>query len=90
MKVKMEVFSGDPPCLSCIALLNLADEYQNKYEDAIEVTKLVGKEATEKFNQYRLSCTPATVINGSIRIEGICPSYETLDNALKEAGLWTK
>ena len=25
--VKMEFFSGDPPCPSCVAILHLADEY---------------------------------------------------------------
>ena len=87
MKVKMEVFSGDPPCSSCTELLKLADEYQKKYKDNLEVIKLIGKEATVKFNEYGLGCTPATVINNSIRIEGICPSRDTLDNALKGAGL---
>ena len=87
MKVKMEVFSGDPPCSSCTELLKLADEYQKKYKDNLEVIKLIGREATVKFNEYGLGCTPATVINGSIRIEGICPSRDTLDNALKVAGL---
>jgi hypothetical protein len=83
----MEVFSGDPPCSSCIDLLKLADEYQLLFKGNLEVIKLVGKEAMEKFNEYKLGCTPATVINGKIRIEGICPSRNTLDNALKEAGL---
>ena len=87
MKVRMEVFSGDPPCPACIAALALADEYHNKYKDILEVIKLVGKHATAKFDEYKLSCTPAIVINEMIRIEGICPSRITLDNALKEAGL---
>ena len=87
MKVKMEVFSGDPPCSSCTALLKMVDEYQKKYKDSLEVIKLIGREATKKFTEYRLGCTPATVIGGSIRIEGICPSHVTLDNALKKAGL---
>lgn len=86
----MEVFSGDPPCSSCTALLKLADEYQKRYQDDLEVIKLIGREAVTKFNEYGLGCTPATVIDGSIRIEGICPSRATLDNALKGAGLWVK
>ena len=88
MKIKMEVFSGDPPCSGCTNLLKLADEYQERYKNRLEVIKLIGTQAIEKFNEYGLGCTPATVINGLIRIEGICPSYNTLDNALKEAGLW--
>ena len=87
MSVKMEVFSGDPPCSSCSDLLNLADEYQKKFKDNLEVIKRVGKEAMAKFNEYKLGCTPTTVINETIRIEGICPSRNTLDNALIKAGL---
>ena len=45
MKVKMEVFSGDPPCPGCVALLALADEYDRKYKGKLEVTKLIGQEA---------------------------------------------
>lgn len=88
MRVKMEVFSGDPPCSGCTALLKLADEYQERFGDRLEVIKRIGREATAKFNEYGLGCTPATVIDESIRIEGICPSHDTLDNALREAGLW--
>ena len=87
MTVKMEVFSGDPPCSGCIAVLALADEYAKKYGDKLEVIKLVGKQATAKFQEYNLSCTPAVVINETIRIEGICPSRTTLESALREGGL---
>ena len=87
MAVRMEVFSGDPPCSGCIAVLALADEYAKKHNDRLEVIKLVGKQATAKFEEYKLGCTPAIVINEIIKIEGICPSRATLDNALKEAGL---
>jgi len=81
MAVRMEVFSGDPPCEECIALA-LADEYSKRYQGELEVIKLIGKQATAKFEGYNLGCTPAIVINGIIRIEGICPSRTTLDNAL--------
>jgi len=87
MTVKMEVFSGDPPCSGCVAVLALADEYAEKYKDKLEVIKLVGKQATAKFKEYKLGCTPAVVINETIRIEGICPSRTTLDSALRESGL---
>ncbi|OGN87698.1 MAG: hypothetical protein A2158_03510 [Chloroflexi bacterium RBG_13_46_14] len=83
----MEVFSGDPPCQACQELLKLADEYAAKYKGKLQVVKLIGKQAMAKFKEYNLECTPATVINEKIRIEGICPSQTTLDNALKEAGL---
>lgn len=87
MTVIMEVFSGDPPCTACKAVLALADEYARKHRGKLEVIKLIGKTAMPKFEEYKLGCTPAIVINKNIRIEGICPSRTTLDNALKEGGL---
>lgn len=87
MKVKMEVFSGDPPCPGCVAILALADEFAKKYKGKLEVIKLVGEEAIAKFEEYKLGCVPAVVINEKIRIEGICPSRVTLANALREGGL---
>ena len=87
MMVRMEVFSGDPPCPGCLAILALADEYAKKYKGKLEVIKLIGEEATAKFEEYKLGCVPAIVINEKIRIEGICPSRTTLENALREGGL---
>ena len=87
MTVRMEVFSGDPPCPGCSALLTLADEYAKKYQGRLEVNKLIGNQAMAKFEEYGLVCVPAVVINENIRIEGICPSRTTLDNALREGGL---
>lgn len=87
MEIVMEVFSGDPPCSGCVRVLKLANEYRQKEINNLKIITLIGKEASAKFNEYKLECTPAIVINKNIRIEGICPSYQTLDSALKEAGL---
>jgi len=87
MTVKMEVFSGDPPCPGCVAILALADEFAKKYKGRLEVVKLIGEQAIAKFEEYKLGCVPAVVINEKIRIEGICPSRSTLANALRESGL---
>ncbi|MFC1979951.1 thioredoxin family protein [Chloroflexota bacterium] len=87
MIVKMEVLSGDPPCPGCLAILALADEFAKKYKGELEVIKLIGQEGIAKFEEYKLSCVPAVVINEKIRIEGICPSRTTLTNALREGGL---
>jgi len=87
MRVKMEVLSGDPPCPGCLAILDLADEFALKYKEKLEVSKLIGEEAIVKFEEYKIGCVPAIVINGKIRIEGICPSRTTLVNALREGGL---
>lgn len=88
MMIKMEIFSGGPYCSGCVNILELANEYAKKYKDKLEVIKYIGDEATSRFGSYHIGCVPAVVINGKIRIEGICPSRDTLENALKEAGLW--
>jgi hypothetical protein len=87
MTVRMEVFSGEPPCAACQDVLALADDYAAKYPGQLEVIKHIGQAAMTKFNEYGLWCTPAVVIEEMIRIEGVCPSRDTLDTALKEAGL---
>jgi thiol-disulfide isomerase/thioredoxin len=87
VKVRMEIFSGDPPCPGCAALLALADEYAKKYKGRLEVVKLIDQEAMAKFEEYKLFCVPAVVVNEKIRIEGMCPDRVTLDNALREGGL---
>lgn len=88
--VKLEVFSGDPPCPGCVALVELAQRVAAQYEGELELTVLKGAAAMEKFEQYRLFCVPAAVVNGNIRIEGMCPSEATLNNALREGGLCLK
>ena len=88
--VKLEVFSGDPPCPGCVAIVELAQRVATRYEGELELTILGGAEGMEKFEEYRLFCVPAAVVNGSIRIEGMCPSEATLNNALREGGLCLK
>ena len=85
--VTLEVFSGDPPCPGCVAIIELARHVAAKYEGELELTILAGCEAMEKFDAYKLFCVPAAVVNGSIRTEGMCPSEATLNNALREGGL---
>ena len=87
MSVRMEVFSGDPPCVGCKDALALAEEYAAKYPESVEVIKYIGQAAMARFNELGLGCTPAVVIDELIKIEGVCPSKETLDAALQEAGL---
>jgi hypothetical protein len=85
--VTLEIFSGDPPCPGCVAIIELAQRVAAKYEGELELTILSGVEAMDKFEDYKLFCVPAAVVNGSIRIEGMCPSEATLNNALREGGL---
>ena len=91
MAVLMEVFSGDPPCPGCVAILAMADRLAEKYPaEELEVKKYVGKEALAKYAEYDLSCVPAAVINGVIKIEGTAPDEGTMNNALREGGLWIR
>jgi hypothetical protein len=91
MGVLLEVFSGDPPCPGCVAILAMADRYAERYAAGeLTVATLVGQAALEKYAEYNLSCVPAAVINGVIKIEGTCPDEGTLDNALREGGLWIR
>ena len=88
--VKLEVFSGDPPCPGCVAIIDLVQRVAAKYPGELELTVLKGQEAMAKFEAYKLFCVPAAVVNGSIRIEGMCPDEGTLNNALREGGLCLK
>jgi len=88
--VKLEIFSGDPPCPGCVAIVELAERIAAQYPDELEMVVYSGHEAMNKFEEYRLFCVPAAVVNGSIRIEGMCPSEATLNNALREGGLCLK
>lgn len=91
MAVLMEVFSGDPPCPGCVAILAMADRYAVKYPaEELVVKTYVGREALEKYEEYDLSCVPAAVINGVIKIEGTAPDEGTMNNALREGGLWIR
>ena len=88
--VALEVFVGDPPCPGCVAIIDLAQRVAAKYKDELKLTVLAGSDAMEKFEAYQLFCVPAAVVNGTIRIEGMCPSEATLNNALREGGLCLK
>ena len=61
-----------------------------KYEGELELTVYIGAEGLKKFEEYRLFCVPAAVVNGAIRIEGMGPDEATLNNALREGGLCLK
>ena len=88
--VKLEVFSGAPPCPGCVALVELTKQVAAKYEGELDLAIYIGEEGMAKFEEYKLFCVPAAVVNGSIRIEGMCPSEATLNNALREGGLCLK
>jgi hypothetical protein len=91
MAVKLEIFSGNPPCPGCEALLAMGDQIAAEYpKEELEVIKYIGEEGMAKFKEYGLFCVPAAVVNEKIRIEGTCPTRNTMNNALREGGLWIR
>jgi hypothetical protein len=71
-----------------VALVELAKQVKTRYsDDELHLTVYIGEEGMAKFDEYGLFCVPAAVVSGGIRIEGMCPSEATLNNALREGGL---
>jgi len=83
--VKVEVFSSQPPCSGGRLLHRLIDEIKEEYGDRIEVVEYKGP--CEKAKEYGIESSPAVVFDEDIRIMGVCPSKETLREALREAGI---
>ena len=83
--IKIEVFASEPPCSGGGLLLKLIDRIKPELEGKAEI--VVYRGVNEKTEEYGLSFTPAIIIGKDIRIIGVCPSEETLRNALFEAGL---
>jgi hypothetical protein len=89
--VQLEIFSGNPPCPGCVAIIALAQNVAERYDASeLQLTVYSGQEGMAKFEEYGLFCVPAAVVNGNVRIEGMCPTAATLNNALREGGLCLK
>lgn len=82
---KLEVFTAEPPCPGCLKLLEMADKIKKEYGNKVDVVKHIGP--CEEFKKYGLTVVPATVIDGRIKLMGVCPSEKTLKTALWEAGV---
>lgn len=66
-------------------MLKLIERIKEEYGDKIEVEIYRG--VSPKLKEYGIETSPAIVIDKDIRIIGVCPSEETLKEALREAGL---
>lgn len=82
---KLETFTAEPPCPGCSKLLELADTIKKEYGDALEVVKHIGP--CEEYDRYELTVVPAVVVDGRIKIMGVCPSKKTIKAALWKVGL---
>jgi hypothetical protein len=85
MPIRIEVFTSEPPCSGGRLLLKLIEKIKEEYGDKIEVEIYRG--VCQKLEEYGIKASPAIVIDKDIRIIGVCPSEETLKEALREAGL---
>ena len=81
----VEVFTSLPPCSGGRLTKKLMHEIAERYGDRVDIKIYEGP--NEKAKEYGIDTTPAIVIDRDIRIIGVTPSLETLENALKEAGL---
>jgi hypothetical protein len=85
MTLKIEVFTSLPSCSGGRLVLRLIDEIKKEYGEKIEVE--VFKGLNEKAKEYGLKVSPAIIIDKDVRIIGVCPSKQTLKNAIREAGV---
>lgn len=85
MSLKVEVFASQPPCSGGRLLLKLIEEIKEEYRDQIEVK--IYKGPGDHLKKYQIDVSPALVIDQDIRIIGVCPSKQTLKDALREAGI---
>jgi hypothetical protein len=85
MALKIEVFTSQPSCSGGRMVLKLIEQIKKDYGNKIEVE--VFKGLTEKAKEYGLKVSPAIIIDKDVRIIGVCPSKQTLKNAIREAGV---
>uniref|UniRef100_A0A7C2P0T3 Thioredoxin-like fold domain-containing protein n=1 Tax=candidate division WOR-3 bacterium TaxID=2052148 RepID=A0A7C2P0T3_UNCW3 len=83
MGIKIEAFLGEGE--KGTRLKKLLMELKEELKEAIDL-QMYEKE-NEIFHSYGLKATPALVIEGLVKIQGICPSKETILKGLKEVGL---
>ncbi len=85
MPVKVEIFTSEPPCSGGRLLLKLIEKIKEEYKDKIEIEIYRG--VNPKLKEYGINASPAVVIDRDIRVIGVCPSEETIKEALREAGV---
>ena len=85
MPIRIEAFTSEPPCSGGRLLLKLIEKIKEEYGNKIEVEIYRG--VCKKLEEYEIKASPAIVIDEDIRIVGVCPSEETLKEALREAGI---
>lgn len=89
MKMLIEVFTSPPRSGERMVrgrlVKKMMKEIEEKYGDRVEIK--IYEVVNDKVKVYGIETTPAIVIDDDIRIIGVAPSMQTLEDALKEAGL---
>jgi predicted DsbA family dithiol-disulfide isomerase len=81
--VKVEVFSGYPPCPECAKAVKFLNKIVKEYKGKVELIESIGPNpALEK---YKIDLVPAIVVDETIKIIGIVPSSRTLRTAIEES-----
>jgi len=84
MKLELFVKRGDSESNS---LLKIVEELEQRFAGRLEV-KVYGEEVPLA-REYRIRFLPCVVVNEMIKIQGVCPSKETIIKALYELGFET-
>lgn len=58
---------------------------QEEFGNQIEAVVHTGRDA--KWDEYHINNAPALIVGDLVRFVGLAPSYESLIDALREAGL---
>jgi len=83
-RMKIVAFtSGSPYCSACREIEKLLQDLSKKYGDDLEIVHYIGEEAMSRLEANSLSFVPAIIINDNVIIEGVCPSIETVERALR-------
>jgi hypothetical protein len=85
-KLLVEVFASLPPCSGGRLVKKMMKAIQEKYGDRVEINVYEG--VNDRVKEYGIETMPAIVIDEDIRIIGVAPSMQTLEDALKEGGLF--
>ncbi len=83
--IKIEAFFSVPPCSGGVSLMRLLEEIKAEFGEQVELKYHRGP--NPRLDELKISVLPAVVVGGLVRIIGVCPSKQTLVNALQECGL---
>ena len=86
-KVKVEVIGPEPPCVRCETTKKIVERTAEKLGQTgivveVEKANIISKETLQK---YGVLLSPATAIDGTVKIMGRIPTEEEIERLVKEA-----